>query len=76
MKKKQVSEVLKGKGFKMIKRSWYVGDPADKSVLFNGYDDCGTPYQFYINWGKQFARRQLYSTVTVHDTLDITHWFF
>ena len=76
MKRKQISEALKRYGFKIIKKSWYVGDLKDNSVLFNAYDDCGTPYQFYINWEKQFARRQMYSTVTVHGTVDITGWFF
>ena len=82
MKKKEIKDILKENGYKMIGASWYAGEKSEKSALFNAYDEHGMVYRFFVNWGgskydgKPYAVYQMLSNVCIHDTRSATNIFF
>ena len=74
MTKQEIRDVLKKHGYTVIAKSWYFGDPSEKSVIFNAYDEQGTCYRIFVNWGGKYARLQMLSDIVIHDATDIK-WF-
>ena len=77
MKKKEIKEVLKGHGHKMINASWYLGNKEDKSALFNTFDNGGSCYRWYVNWKdeKVYANKTLMSTLDTYKPRDVSYMF-
>ena len=59
MSKKEIKAALAYYKYKMIGPSWYA---KDNCVLFNAYDDSGFCHEFFINFEKKRARRQMMTT--------------
>ena len=76
MKKKYVKERLKRYGHTLIAPSWYKGKKVEKSVLFRTFDKQGICFQFYVDWGKEYASLQMLSDIMVHDAIDASYMFF
>ena len=82
MTKKEIKDILKEHGYKMITPSWYAGKKAEKSAIFTAYDKGGTVFHFFVNWGgtsyshKPYALRQMVSNICIHEKLDVTSMFF
>ena len=76
MGKAEIRDALKKHGLTAIAKSWYFGEPEEKSVLFNAYDEQGTCYRFFVNWGGRYARKQILSNIIIHDATDVTWMFF
>ena len=77
MDKNEIKAILKNHGYRMISRSWFIGDIEDESVIFNAYDKGGNPYQFYVDWGNRFASMTMFTTHAIAiKPIDVTHMFF
>lgn len=60
--KKQIKAALAEYGYKIIKPSWH-HNKFDQCILFNAYDDQGICHMFYIDYGKQYARRTMLTDI-------------
>lgn len=78
MRKKEVKAVLKNHGYKLIKPSWFDDKVSehDDSAIFRAYDETGACFEWYVNWETRRARKQMLSSVNIHEALDVSFMFF
>lgn len=71
--KKEIKDIIKQYSYKMIPHSWF----ADKEcAIFNAYDECGMCHQFFVDWARKRARRQILTTRTDMEQHDVAFLFF
>lgn len=73
-----IREVLKKYNYTIIKPSIFWDDESNINILFNAYRKDGVCYNFFISFDdvRPYARKQPLSMVCIHDSEDITKWFF
>ena len=69
--KKTAKEIAKYYKYTAITKSFFIDE---QTAIFNAFDECGTCFEFYIDFQSGYATKQTLSGVMVHEQNDISDW--